>query len=193
MFDAVTREICRSAEALWDDLRDCLEKISLRLRALAALLGGVEKNLPMTKTGFYTDQDKQVANEAVCRWLSEHGALLPDFQALASALLAFDGRITEIDATIVRAVALHGDRTDRALSDARKRLEQTARICKALQPCVTRFCFTDLPNFYTRIEKNVDFEGDGADCMPQMLVRACIDLRRAATDLNDHILNVDFL
>ena len=143
----MTQKVSRLVSTLLNDLQDYLGRVRLRLCALETLLDRVEYQISVTKTGFYTEQERRLANDAVCALLSEHETLLPHFQRLASELLAFDGRILEIDVMIDRAAALRENAAEKDPSCGQTILEQTARICRELQPSMTRFCFTDLPNF----------------------------------------------
>ena len=74
----------RLVSALLNDLQDYLERARLRLCALEELLVRAEHRIPITKTGFYTEQERRLANDAVCALLSEHETLLSHFQRLAS-------------------------------------------------------------------------------------------------------------
>ena len=167
------------------DVKAFCETAVTGLVALRDMLDATGNRIPVTTTGFYADAERRLAHDIACRLLSESETLLPRFQSLAADLLAFDRRLLIVNALIDRCV--EGN------SQAEQTLAQMARICKSLQAGMTRLCFTDLPNFYICIEKNVDFDGDGARCAPQEIRRACADMRRATSNMVDNILNVGFL
>ena len=174
------------------DVRAFCQKADAYLDAFLDLLNCAEKRLPITRTGFFALGERRAAQDVACGLLSRSEGVLARLQGLSAEWLAFDHRLLAIDAMIDQRAAYNAANGEAdSLAGTRNTLEQTARICKALQPSITRFCFTDLPNFYTCIEKNVDFEGKGAQCMPLAIGRLCADMRRSASALKGHILNVE--